>query len=794
MLSSDFTNFISKYNLDAFTIEDILHKKNKNGELKKFPKGLPLDWGNCSKIDKSHKIGCIKTGKKSNISVIDFDDHKQYDLFYEEFPQLKNTLTIRTYKGYHCFYKYNPNVPCSSGCFKNYKNGIYNNLDGRNDGNFVFGVGSKYYHNGLKKEVSYDLYREYELLEFPDDILNKLCVGKVKNKNNNTNSNSPIKDKKFLNIKPTTIILIKDELEELGKLIRISDLDNYSDWVNIVLSIKSFGNEYKDFAEKLSRKSNKFDLDTFNKLWEYYDNTNCLFKFFYYARLGNKDEYYKIRAKYLDNIDSSDAGITEIALSLFGTLFIKENKEELKFFNGVNWTDDNYESKLNGLIKNDLVKFYEMKLDLLKKSTTLDLQQLSKDKKELENYGEDVKKLVKTLGHLELSILKCKSTKNQNDIRSQFKKDVYKNNIQWENKPYLFCFKDCVYDLKKGCFINPNPDDYLYMNCRYNYKPSKKEDREELLKILRLIFPVKEELDFYLKILASGLIGKTAEKFIISNGSGRNGKGLIHELAVFMLGDYAYEMVNTVLLKPLDTGTCPELANCENKRFVITKEPSENKQFELATIKDLTGGNVITARTHHSKKTQLNNRITLICECNNRPPINGRIDNSATARILDILFRSEFVDYEEDIDHDNYKYLKNTDYKGNEFKEKFKYALFDILKEYAKQYIKDNEKFLNIPDDIINRSREYMTDNDKLAEFIEEYLEKTGDNKDFITIKELLELYKSSEYYNRLNNREKQTIKLGSFKDNVKTNIILKDYFKIDRKKRNIISGWIIKN
>ena len=784
---SEFQTFVNKYNFDGFTIEKIITKMDKNGNYKKYPQYLPTGWNDYSNININHKIGCIKTGKKSNISVIDFDDHKQYDTFFEEFPQLKKTLTIRTHKGYHCFYNYNPGIPSSAGCFKNYKDGIYNKLDGRNDGNFIFSVGSKYFHNGLKKDISYDLHRDYEMLDFPDNILNTLVVS---NKTKTKEKYTKIQGKKQIKTNNINLTLNKDELFELGNLIRITDLDCYSDWVFIVMSIKTFGEEYKDFARDLSKKSNKYDENSFNDLWDYYENCKCSYKFFEYSKLGNEEEYYKIRAKYMDNIDSSDADISKLAFNIFGNLFIKETKDTLKYYNGVYWECDDYESKLNRFIKEDLVKFYQIKKAMLLKSTTLDLNKIRKDKKEQENVGEEVLKMIHILAHLDKAIDKCKSTKGQNDIRSQFKKDIWNNNVKWENKPELYCFSDKVYDLKQGCFINPNPDDYLYLNTGYQYKEAKKEHITELMNIIKSIFPVEEELDYYLQLLSTGLIGATLDKFVIANGSGRNGKGLLHELFLKTLGEYGYEMVNTVMLKPLEVGTCPELANAENKRFIIIREPAENKQLELSTIKDLTGGNTITARTHHSKKTQLQNCGSYFGEFNAKSAINGRIDNSAKERLIDVLFRSEFVD-SEDVDESKFKYEKKQEYKTDLFKAKYKYALFHILKDYAKNYLNNGCKIGKMPKEIQERTNEYLSDNDKLGEFINDYLEEEEGND--ISVKELFTTYKESEYYSRLSNIEKRSVKLGSFKDSIKTNIILRNNFYVNSSKKNMLKGYRFK-
>ena len=94
----------------------------------------------------------------------------------------------------------------------------------------------------------------------------------------------------------------------------------------------------------------------------------------------------------------------------------------------------------------------------------------------------------------------------------------------------------------------------------------------------------------YLTILSTGLDGIALEKFILANGSGGNGKGVINELVQEMLGNYAYVLPVNILLDPLKTGSNPELANMNNKRLVIAREPDRNLKFNCATIKEITGG------------------------------------------------------------------------------------------------------------------------------------------------------------------------------------------------------------
>jgi phage/plasmid-associated DNA primase len=52
------------------------------------------------------------------------------------------------------------------------------------------------------------------------------------------------------------------------------------------------------------------------------------------------------------------------------------------------------------------------------------------------------------------------------------------------------------------------------------------------------------------------LSGEHPEIFFIANGQGRNGKGLINELAFKLLGEYAYKLSIEVLTKEVKKKRC----------------------------------------------------------------------------------------------------------------------------------------------------------------------------------------------------------------------------------------------
>lgn len=140
--------------------------------------------------------------------------------------------------------------------------------------------------------------------------------------------------------------------------------------------------------------------------------------------------------------------------------------------------------------------------------------------------------------------------------------------------------------------------------------------KKELSNIINKVFPILNKKELYLTILATGLEGRCLEKFIIANGSGRNGKWFINDLALKSFGNYSLIGNNAILFETNKTGSNPEKNNIDKKRLVIFREPSERSKFENSVVKELTGGGTFSSRGHHETKTQKNLYCTIIVECN----------------------------------------------------------------------------------------------------------------------------------------------------------------------------------
>jgi phage/plasmid-associated DNA primase len=296
--------------------------------------------------------------------------------------------------------------------------------------------------------------------------------------------------------------------------------------------------------------------------------------------------------------------------------------------------------------------------------------------------------------------------------------------------------------------------------------------------------------------------GINTEKFGFANGSGGNAKGFLNELATAFFGNYSYVLPSTVLTNKQKQSSNPEIANLKNKRIAFVREPSEDDVLQVGIIKELTGGDEINARMNYSNECKTELKITLICECNKKPKLQG-VDGGFARRIIDVPFESRFVEQDEynlftkqEIKEQNI-FLQEKSLKGKEFKNEFKQALFYILKEYYELYYKNNRQIV-LADKIKNRNRTYLQNNDFIYCFItDNYIKSDVDipinNKNTLKIKDIFNKFKESEYFNNLDKKDKNCFRCNEFKDKLESNIFLRNYVKPNKSDVYCLKNFIIK-
>ena len=590
-------------------------------------------------------------------------------------------------------------------------------------------------------------------------------------------------------------------------IIDIKYLDDYSDWIRILWSLKT-ENHYK-IAKYISRKSKKYNEFTFNSKWEGLKPTTITIgSVLYYAQISDIKKYRKIQLEGLDEweqdfLDSDDTQ---------AKIFLKNNEANLVYWknnlyifegdidgtNGRWHADEKYERTKN------CVSEYLSKLivDFL-----LVLRLQHKEEKD-EDLKDEITKRIKATGGL------CKMLKNVSKINSIMErlKQLLSvrdySEVEFDTNGLLFPFNNTCYDLKTHNWIGTRRDNYILNTSGYNWIDPTDEEVDTLTNIIDDIFPDESVKQEYIHYLATCLYGIPIEKFIIANGDGGNGKGVINELVMDTCGDFGYQASNSVLLNPIKDGGNPAIANMNKKRLICYREPDEKKSINLSAVKELTGGKSITARKLYSNEDSVMLVGTHILECNKKCQMTGNLDNSIHRRIRDIPFVATYTHDESQLKMaDDLNFIRKADpyFKTAGFQKKYKYAMFKFLLIYAKKWESENDgknvcEKLYKSDLVDTRTKHYIEENDNIYSILKQHYVRQdaveGQEKPYIKIREFLYYFKDSEFYKTLSKHEQNKVYsekcvIDHLKSTTSTKIYYKERYMI---KNNIGVAYNAKN
>ena len=93
------------------------------------------------------------------------------------------------------------------------------------------------------------------------------------------------------------------------------------------------------------------------------------------------------------------------------------------------------------------------------------------------------------------------------------------------------------------------------------------------------------------------------------------------------MGDYATNIQpESIMVANRSTGANSDIARLKGSRFVTTVEPSEGMRLNEGLIKQLTGGDKVTARFLYGKEFEFEPEFKLWISTNHKPIIRGRDD------------------------------------------------------------------------------------------------------------------------------------------------------------------------
>jgi putative DNA primase/helicase len=227
---------------------------------------------------------------------------------------------------------------------------------------------------------------------------------------------------------------------------------------------------------------------------------------------------------------------------------------------------------------------------------------------------------------------------------------------KWDRDPWLLPVSNGVIDLRDGRFRPGKQSDYIKTVAPVEWKgidapaPVWEKFLDDII-VTDEFKPDPETVNYLHRLLGYSITGLTAEHvFVILWGDrGRNGKGTLLQILLYVLGALAAKILSETLLQSKQTNSpgaaSPHLMAFRGKRICFASETDQNRRLNVALIKELAGGDTISGRNLYAKhQVNFEPTHTLFLMTNNRPVISAKSVDPIWDRIILIPFHLKYVD------------------------------------------------------------------------------------------------------------------------------------------------------
>lgn len=280
-------------------------------------------------------------------------------------------------------------------------------------------------------------------------------------------------------------------------------------------------------------------------------------------------------------------------------------------------------------------------------------------------------------------------------------KDIKVSDDELDTDNYLFNVNGITLNLKNGKGFPPEPTNLITKRSKFIYDKDAKCPTWD--KFLMQIFNNDFQLiHFVQKAMGYSLSGDVKEQCLfILWGTGANGKSTFLNTLQTLFGDYACSTGTETFMKKTSEQS-NDLARLKGIRLVTTTEVEQGKALSESLIKQITGGDEITARFLYGEFFSFKPTFKIYMATNHKPKIRGA-DNGIWRRIKMIPFTVTIPPEQRDNDLGNKLLAENS-------------GILNWLIEGFKMWKKEGLK--NEPDAIKEANEEYRFDMDSVGTFI----------------------------------------------------------------------------
>jgi putative DNA primase/helicase len=268
--------------------------------------------------------------------------------------------------------------------------------------------------------------------------------------------------------------------------------------------------------------------------------------------------------------------------------------------------------------------------------------------------------------------------------------------------PMLFNVQNGTIDLRTCKLQSHRPADLLTKISPVTYSSAATAPNWEAF-IKRITAQSDRLAEYLARIVGYSLTGETVEHALfLLYGTGANGKSTFLESLRHVMGDYAATADFGTFLNSRTQGVRNDIARLNGSRFVTATESEAGKRMAESVVKQLTGGDRVSARFLYGEFFEFQPSFKLFLGTNHRPKVIGS-DDGIWRRIRLIPFMVTIPSCERDrnltvrlkLEADG---ILNWAIRG--------------LQDWRKEGLRD-------PDEVLNATDEYRRREDAIGHFLE---------------------------------------------------------------------------
>lgn len=294
---------------------------------------------------------------------------------------------------------------------------------------------------------------------------------------------------------------------------------------------------------------------------------------------------------------------------------------------------------------------------------------------------------------------------------------------EFDNNPFLLNVNNGTIDLRTGKLQPHRKEDFITKLAPVDFDEKALSPLWD--RFLNDIMDGNTDLiSFLQRAVGYSLTGDVSEQCLfIFFGSGANGKSSFLSTIGYLLGDYSQQTPTETLMVKTKGAIPNDVARLKGSRFITASEADAEHRLAESLIKQMTGGDTITARFLHREFFDFDPTHKIFLGTNHKPVIRGQ-DYAIWRRIRLVPFEITIPEKERD------KHLTG----------KLKQEIEGVLAWAVKGCLEWQRNGLGMPKEVSKATDEYKNEMDIINDFITERCVIGSDLK--VATKDLYEAFK----------------------------------------------------